>query len=267
MSEEFGSTIDEYVEKDRKPKYRKTEFMNMDAGEHRFRILEPMETKHYTHYVGFAYLKCLGDECPICENNKKILYEHPEDYKEQKGWAPRSQRFYINVLDKTLTRVCPKCGLEKPNYTSETCPVDGTIMSQLAPLNRVKVLSMGSRLLEDIKVLSKSVRNKQDERIDIRMYDFIAEVKGAKQNKTTNIAHKWYPGDEAYENLEGQDLFELSEVAINLSREEMLDVFNGAKLKDIFVMRRAKKQIEETDFLSADATKEMEDDMSNLFKA
>jgi hypothetical protein len=265
MTADFGSTIDEYVQKDRKSKYRKTEFMNLEAGEHRLRILEPMETKKYTHYIGFAYIECLGDDCPVCENNKRILYEHPEDYKQVKGWSPRSQRFYINVLDKTPAKGCPKCGLEKVNYAGELCPEDGVALQTLAP--RVKVLSMGSMLLEDIKVLSKSVRNKQDERIDIRMYDFILDIKGAKTSKVTNVAHKWYPGDEALEDLGEQELFDLSEVAVKLSREEMLDVFNGAKLKDIFVMRKAKRQIAESDFLSPEDTQAVNEGVDKLFKA
>lgn len=249
MSEDFGSTIDEKPLKGSNPKYRRIEFMNLEAGEHRFRILESTETKKYTHYLGFAYIECLGDECPVCENNKKILYEHPEDYKEVKGWAPRSQRFYINVFDKS-------------SVTEE-----GKLVPGVPPLNKVKVLSMGSRLLEDLKVQSKSVRNKQDERIDIRMYDWIAEVKGAKTNKTTNVVHKWWPGEEALQDIGDQQMFDLSEVAVKLSREEMLDVFNGASLKDVFAMRRASKQIKDSNFLSAEATNEVEDDINNLFKA
>lgn len=249
MSDEFGTTIDE---REDKPRYRKIEFMNLDAGEHRFRILEPMETKKYTHYIGFSYVECLGDECPICQNNKKILYEHPEDYRDQEGWFPRNQRFYINVLDKS------------------SVSDDGVLSAGLPPLNKVKVLSMGSRLLEDLKVQSKSVRNKQDERIDIRMYDWIAEVKGAKTNKTVNVVHKWWPGEEALEDIGDQELFDLSEVAVKLTPDEMLDVaFRGAKLKDIFVMRRAKKQLAQSDFpsLSASVTDEMNGDMNKLFKA
>ena len=247
MTEEFGSTIDE---RQTNPKFRRIEFMSMDAGEHRFRILESMETKKYTHYIGFAYVECLGDDCPVCENNKKILYEHPEDYKEQADWHPRNQRFYINVFDKS------------------SVTEDGKYSPGLPPLNKVKVLSMGSRLLEEIKVHSKSVRNKQDERIDIRMYDWIAEVKGEKQNKTTHVAHKWWPGEEALEDIGEQQLFDLSEVAVKLNREEMLDVaFNGAKLKDIFAMRRAQKQLAKSDFLSAEDTKATEDDINTLFKA
>lgn len=249
MSDSFGTTIDEYVEKGGKPKYRRTEFMNLEAGEHRFRILEPQETKKYTHYIGFAYIECLGDDCPICENNKKILFEHPTDYKDVKGWAPRNQRFYINVLDKSPI--------------SE----DGKYSPGAQPLNKVRVLSMGSRLLEDIKVLSKSVRNKQDERIDIRMYDFIFDIKGAKQTKTINVAHKWWPGDEAFEDIGDQELFDLSEVAVKLSREEMLDVFNGASLKDVFAMRRASKQVKEADFLSPETAAQIDNAVDELFKA
>lgn len=249
MSDEFGTTIDDVKERDSKPRYRKLEFMNLEAGSHRFRILDTRETKKYTHYVGFAYLECLEDECPICENNKRILFDHPEDYRDQKGWAPRNQRFYINVLDKSTIRE------------------DGKYDPSAAPLYKVKVLSMGSRLLEDIKVLSKSVRNKQDERIDIRMYDFLLEIKGSRQQKTTNVAHKWYPGDEAFEDLKGQEVFDLSEAAVKLTREEMLDVFNGASLKDVFTMRRASRQIKDTDFLSPQETKGMEDEVDNLFQA
>lgn len=262
---EFGSTIDEAPAKTDRPRYRKTEFMNLDAGEHRFRILEPRETKKYTHYIGFAYIECLGDECPVCLNNKKILFEHPEDYRDVKGWAPRNQRFYINVLDKTPAKKCTKCGLEKVNYAADVCPTDGSPMEVLEP--RVKVLSMGSTLLEDIKVMSKSVRNKQDERIDIRMYDFTLEITGARQNKKTHVAHKWYPGDEAFDDVKQEEMFDLSEVAIKLSAEEMLDVFNGASLKDVFTMRRAQKQLKDSDFLSPETKKEIEDSVDKLFKA
>lgn len=238
MSQEFGSTVDDVVE-NKNPKYRKTEFLNLTAGEHRIRILESMETKKYTHYIGFAYVECLGEECPVCENNKKILYEHPEDYREQRGWSPRSQRFYINILDKTLVRTCPKCHKE----TQEVfCPDCTNPTSDPAPSNRVKVFSMGKQLLEDVKVLSRSVRNKQDERIDIRTYDFILAVRGAKQSKTISVAHKWYPGDEAFEDVKEDAFFDLENVAIKLSREEMLDLFNGASLKDIFAIRRAKRE-------------------------
>src|ERR1051325_8828243 len=124
MSQEFGSTVDERQET-KAPKYRKTEFLSLGQGEHRIRILDSMEVKKYTHYVGYAYIECLGDECPLCENNKRILYEYPEDYQKVKGWNPRRARFYINVLDKTPTKVCPKCGTEKQD-ASEICPACST---------------------------------------------------------------------------------------------------------------------------------------------
>src|SRR5689334_8205599 len=130
MTEEFGSTIDEVAPKKQNvTKYRKTEYINLWEGEHKVRILESMETKKYTHYVGWSYLECLGDECPICENNKKILYEHHEDYAKVKGWCPKRPRYYINVLDKTPTKVCPKDGKEnQPNAVA--CTACGTLLEE-----------------------------------------------------------------------------------------------------------------------------------------
>jgi hypothetical protein len=242
MSEEFGATIDIFDEWKKQPKFRRTEFLNLGPGEHRIRILDAMETKHYTHYVGFSYLACLGSECPLCENNKKILYEHPEDFRDQKGWNPRRARFYINVFDKTPTRVCPKCGVESQG-TNELCAKCGTPLGEAKPLNKVKVLSAGKELIEDLKVQSMSVRNDADERVDIRAYDWVITVRGTGRDKKTNVAHKWYPGRENVEDIGDQQLFDLENNAVvKVTREEMLDVFNGASLKDIFAVRRATKE-------------------------
>lgn len=268
MSEEFGATIDEtYEKKSPSSKFRRTEYIQLGQGEHQIRILEPMETKIYSHYVGWAWLKCLGEDCPICENNKKILFEHPTDYREVKGWNPRRDRYYINVLDKTPARVCTKCGTEKKDATVATCPACNSPMGEVAPLNKVKVLSRGKTLFEDLKVMSRTIRDEKDQRIDIRKYDFRLVVRGTGRDTTITVVPMWVPGREADPIFEGE-LFDLNNAAVELSREEMLDVFNGASLKDIFALRRAKKQIEDSDFLSKeDVKKEMEDSLDEIFKA
>lgn len=265
---EFGATIDEpYVKKDKNTKFRKTEFIQLGQGEHLIRILEPMETKVYAHYVGWSWLKCLGDECPICENNKKILYEHPEDYREVKGWNPRRDRYSINVLDKTPARVCPKCGVEKKDANVSNCPACGTPMNALAPLNKVKVLSRGSTLFDDLKTMSRAIRDADDKRIDIRLYDFRLMVRGTGRDTTITPVPVYIPGRESEPSFEGE-LFDLSKAAIELNREEMSDVaFNNAALKDIFTMRRAKKQLEESNFVNTDIEQEMNDSLGEIFKA
>lgn len=268
MTEEFGSTIDDTLENKKTSKFRKTEFLNLTPGEHKIRILDPMEVKKYTHYIGFAYVECLGETCPICANNKRILYEHPQDYRDVKGWNPRRARFYINVLDKTPTRVCPKCGTEKQDATL-MCPACGTQLADPTPLNKVKVLSSGKELMEDLKIQSKAVRNEQDERIDIRMYDWILDVRGAGRDKKVNAVHKWYPGKEALENLGEQQTFDLDNVTVKLEPDEMLEVFNGTSLKDIFAVRRAKKQVLNSADLNTtveDINTEISDEVDSLFK-
>ncbi len=269
MSDEFGATIDDVVyDRNNSPKYRKTEYLSLTPGEHKIRILEPMETKFYTHYVGYSYVACLGDECPLCENNKKIMYEHPENFSTVKGFIPRRARFYINVFDKTPAKVCPKDGKELPQEAT-SCPACGTFLPEAAPLNKVKVLSSGKDVFEDLKIQSKSIRNEQDERIDIRMYDFLLTVVGVGRDREIHTTPRWFPGKEALQDVGDQQLFDLSNATIKLSREEMLDVFNGAALRDVFTLRRAKKELEKDDFLneSKDVNKEISDSVDEIFKA
>lgn len=254
MSEEFGSNIEERKERTQS-KYRKTEFLKLDDGEYTIRILDPMEVKHYTHYMGYAYIACLGDECPICQNNKRILYEHPEDYREVKGWNPRRDRYYINVMDRTSVKICEKCGTEsKP--TIDICSACGTVLGNTVPANKIKVLSGARSLFEDLKVLSKTVRNEQDERVDIRDYDWIFVVRGKGRDKTTAIRPVYFPAKAGRLEFDETQLYDMDNTVVKLTPEEMLDVFNGASLKDVFTVRRAKKQVLDSDFPVTDNIRE-----------
>lgn len=267
MSDEFGANIEERKEKP-VSKFRKTEFLKLTEGEKKIRILDKMEVKFYTHYIGFSYVKCLGDECPICQNNKKILYEHPEDYRDVKGWNPRRDRYYINVLDKTMTKVCSKCGTEAVP-TLEMCPACGGVLNAAVPSNKVKVLTGSRNFFEDLKVLSNSVRDEQDARVDIRSYDWVLVTRGKGREKTTSPSPRYSPTTSSLEvELWGQELYDLSKAVIELSPEEMLDVFNGAPLKDIFTLRRAKKQLMNSDVeLSDNIRDDIASAVDDIFKA
>lgn len=206
----FGDTVDERKEGG-ESKFKKTEYLTLTSGnEYIVRILDAMETKVYAHFVGRGWLECLEEECPICQNNRKILYEHPEDFRDVDGWCPKRPRFYLNVLDQSD--------------------------------KKVKVLSSGPRLIEDLKVMSKSIRNEQDERIDIRSYDWSLSVRGAGRDKETTPSHRFF-GKQTNVDLAGQELYDLKSLIIKLQPNEMLEVFNGASLKDVFAMRRAKKEL------------------------
>ena len=220
----FGDTVDERKEG---TKFEKTEYLTLTSGnEYVVRILDPMETKLYGHFVGKGWLECLEEECPICQNNRKILYEHPEDFRTVNDWCPKRPRFYLNVLDQSD--------------------------------KKVKVLSCGPRLIEDLKVMSKSIRNEADERIDIRNYDWSLTVRGTGRDKETTPSHRFF-GKETDVDLAGQKLYDLTNLMIKLSPDEMLDVFNGATLKDIFAMRRAKKEL-----VSPDELKDLRDTLDSV---
>ncbi len=202
--------------------------MTLSGGEYIVRILDSVETKKYAHFVGRGWLECLDEECPICQNNRRILYENPEDYRTVEGWCPRRPRFYLNVLDRAD--------------------------------NKVKVLSCGPRLIEDLKVMSKAIRNESDERIDIRNYDWSLTVKGSGRDKEIIPSHRFF-GKETEVDLQGQTLYDLDKCIITLTPSEMLDVFNGVGLKDVFAMRRAKKELTTDDLVTEDDVDALNDEI------
>jgi len=239
MSDEFGNFIEDKKER-QSSKFRKTEFLTLDEGEHVVRILDGHEVKHYIHYINFMYLACLGDECPLCQNNKKIMYEHPEDFRDVKGWYPRRDRYYINVLDRTPVKVCEKCQTVN-KAQGEVCSGCGTALGTVRPLDEVKVLSGSERLFTDLKVISNSVRDEDDKRVDIRSYDWMILVRGVKRDKVTTPTPRYFPNKAGLIELkEGQELYDLEKATIKLEPEEMLEVFNGHSLKDVFAIRKAK---------------------------
>ena len=252
----FGESIEKREDKKFESKFRKTEFLKLDEGEHTIRILDPKEVRHYTHYIGWAYIRCLGDECPICQNNKKLMYEHPEDFRDMKGWNPRRDRYYINVLDRTKGRICEKCETVNAENAS-LCEACSTPLGEAAPIDRVKVLSGSARLFEDLKVLSNAVRDENDQRVDIRTYDWTLLVRGKDRDKTTLVRDRYFPAKAGFIEIAPDQLFDLEKAVIDLTAAEMLDLFNGASLKDIFQLRRATKQVmDSADFLGTDNVQE-----------
>lgn len=268
MSDTFGDFIEDKSERKSGSKFRRTEFVKLEEGnEQVIRILDGHETRHYTHYMGWAYVKCLGDECPICQNNKKIMYEHPEDFRDVKGWNPRRDRYYVNALDRTSVKTCEKCETEN-RLNAEVCSACGTVLGVAKPSDKVKVLTGSAKLFEDLKVLSKTVRDDKDERVDIRTYDWVLVTRGQRRDKVTTPSPRYNPAKAGLIEVPEEQLYDLEKVVVVLTAEEMLEVFNGASLKDIFAVRRASKQVigsKDAEF-SDQLNKDMEDAVGLIFK-
>lgn len=236
------ANIDERKTFDSNSKFRKTEYIQLAQGENLVRFLENA-TDHYAHFVNRAYVACIGEDCPICENNKKIIYEDRDNFRDNKSYRPRSQRFYVNVMDKTRAKTCSACGTVTKNLSLVTCPACASVLSEIQPLNKIKVLAKGRELFESLVMLSNTIRNANDEVIPITQYDWSLVVSGTEKNTKTSPLPRWVPGQENEQDLLGQELFPLDSVLPQLTREELVDLLNGASLKDIFAIRKAAKQV------------------------
>src|SRR3990172_701552 len=89
--------------------FDKPVFLNLSQdGTYTVRILdEAMKYKH--HWIGGA-LMCLGEGCPQCEQNRQILLDKNGNFDEAKkvaGFSWPQERGAVNVLDRTLIKVCP----------------------------------------------------------------------------------------------------------------------------------------------------------------
>lgn len=233
---------DERKSRNTDSKFRKTHYMSLGEGQHVVHILENPAKKFYVHFVGFSYVKCLGDDCPICENNKKLMFEHPKDFRNQKTWKPRSERFYVNVLDKTKARYCESCDVDYKDLAVTHCSKCNSALPEPAPLNKIRVLAKGTTLFVDtLDLLSNTVRREDDSIVDITNYDWTIVVRGTEKDTITTASPR-YNGQEVAPDLQGQELYDLGNAVPELSREEMVDLLNGASLKDIFALRRATKE-------------------------
>ena len=244
------ANIEERKPFDSTSKFRKTEYIQLAQGENTIRFLENA-TDRYAHFVNRAYVACLGDDCPICENNKRIIYENRESFRDDKSYRPRSQRFYVNVMDKTRVKTCPACATVTKNLSLATCPACATVLSDVHPLNQIKVLAKGRELFESLVMLSNTIRNEGDEVVPITTYDWTLVVSGTEKNTKTTPMPRW-TGQGNVQDLFGQEAFPLENVLPELTREELVDLMNGASLKDIFAIRKAAKQVAKSENESGD---------------
>ena len=117
---------------------KKKLYLKLAQGQTIIRILEDKAEKFYTHYINNSTVQCLGDDCPVCQGNRVIYTEHPNDFRDIKGYSPKVQKFLINVMDRTLVKVCPTCGAENPkagNAFPVTCSC-GVVIAPVVEFNK-----------------------------------------------------------------------------------------------------------------------------------
>ena len=254
---------------------RKTEFMQLTDGSHFVRILNPTAKKYFQHWIGGG-IECLGDECPQCAQNKQILAELMPKYDNNnreafkaatkvQGFNWRQERGAVNVLDRTPAKVCPQCEKEIKaidDVFPPSCPSCGNFIQKAdaKPLNKVKVFSRAGSVFEKIALQEATKLDENGEEIGLMNFDLELIVSGnntipRKTDKTDTV------------EVPEEELFDLDNVVIKLTPEEMVQKMRGVSLRDIFTARRvtAEPEEEETKEVSPEALADIQSKIDELF--
>jgi predicted RNA-binding Zn-ribbon protein involved in translation (DUF1610 family) len=224
--------------------FRKTEHIDLSPGQTTIRIIDTPEEayKFHTHYIKGVYIKCLGEDCPVCKSNMKIFAENPDKYRDVPGWSPKAERFAVNVFDKTPVKICKNCKAEiKKNGASflPVCPKcnQPVIAEPEAPLNKIKVLAKGVTVADLLNGIDASILDKEGNKVGINNFDIVLYVTGTGKQQTISpipLIDKTEPVE-----YKPEDKFDLKKIAIELTSEEISDLQRGISLRDIFAARKS----------------------------
>jgi len=238
-------------------KYQKPTWIRLDAGQYVVRILDDAPVESYKHWVRGVSLVCIGEGCPVCENNAQIREEYPDDFKDVRGYSPRSLRYAVNVLDKTPVKVCPQCKSENPrDVTGQFPPVclncHAVLPEDLVPttVDQVKILDRGVQLFEQFNTVEATINDPltsplftgaegEKKHYDLKDIDIALIVKGQGNSKTV-VPVAIYKGLDPVP--EGLEKFDLEKAKLVLDRDEMVNVMSGVRLRDVLIARSSKKE-------------------------
>jgi hypothetical protein len=223
--------------------FKKTLFLDMNNTS-TVRILTKDKFELDTHYINRATVQCLGEECPICANNKALIMQFPETFRDEAKYSSRRTICMANVLDKTMVRVCPKCQTEyhaAPSSPPTTCRCGEILAGAPAPSMKVKVLSRGTVLFDQLDAINNAILDTTGEKVGLTSYDITFVISGTGKGKiTTPIAGQIT----APLAVDEKELYDLENVTLRLTPSEMVDLQRGVSLKDIFAARKAAEKSE-----------------------
>lgn len=249
--------------------FDKVKFLTLTPGVHTTRIIGNAR-RIFVHYLASqrVTLACLGDdECPICKDNKKIMFEHPSDFNTQPGFIARQTRFVMNVLDRTNGKICPNCGSEnKRTANNQYSPIcwncEAVITNEpIRPLDTVKVLGISKTNADLLNTFENNTLDDAGNKLGLNNFDIVwTVVKGA--NSKNVVSPSVGTGRDAV-TVSEESLFDLDRASIHLDANEIHEVLKGVSLKDIFLARKNSKTASDTDT----NIKSVDDSVAELFSA
>lgn len=236
----------------RKNTFEKVRYLALTPGNHQVRVLgKPV--KIFIHFLPGSRitLRCLGDGCPICKTNHKIYVENPDNYRKVSGYTPRQTRFLMNVLDRTVVKVCPQCQVENTanpaNKFSPACYACETLITSVEPTvsNKIKVLGVGQENAEFINGIEEGKLDADGNKIGLNNFDLGWMVVKTSTGKN----HSTPLGTDVMDVVEYDEtkLYDLEKVTLELTESEILEVLKGVSLRDIFLARNPAKDDTDTD--------------------
>ena len=226
--------------------FRKPKFLRIYPGQHIVRVLGPNIHEEYSHYVKRMTIQCIGEECPVCDNNRKLRAEHSGvDTGDIPGYSPRRRIFYTNVLDRTSVKRCTQCGasVNAINGTyPPACPSCQILITAIepAPANEVKILSRGVEFFEQLQLVQKTTLGQDGEPLGLENYDVQLLVGSNKQPIPSALTNNTDKVD-----YDEEDLFDLPEVIVQLTANEVNLFLRDVPLRDIFLARNSESDTEE----------------------
>ena len=210
-------------------------------GIHKIRLLDNGIEYVHVHWMGSGYVKCLGDTCPVCKENFRIINEAKAEgleYKEYRNrLRNRTERYFANVLDLTDVKICPKCGNEihkKEDGTwPDACDSCGAILTTVEPQpsNTVKIFAKGRTLFDNFNTFAELYDK------PVNSYNIAVIVKDPREVSVTPLLTEDYEvtyDKEALYNLPDDGILELT-------AEELVQVMNGVQIRDVLKARSMKK--------------------------
>lgn len=258
-------------EQESNSRFRRTEFLDLPQGQTIIRIIDTKEEamKYFVHYVKGVYIKCIGEDCPVCATNKKLIIENPDTFRDIAGYSPKSERYSVNVLDKTPAKICPQCGHPTKGNMGIFSPIcakcDTPIVQvQSQPLNKIKVFSKGRTVADQLNAIDTSIQDASGNSIGINHYDIGLFVQGIGKKQTIAVVpmvEKNEPVD-----IDSAQKFDLTKTALELSVEEIIDLQKGISLKDILTARRISVPDKELTGVGADTAQSIIDSVNAIME-
>ena len=248
--------------------FNRPKFFVWTPGQHTIRILDTYIPRKPVYWFGSGYAQALGEDDPQALLNKRIRLENPDNFRNVRGYRGLSDRYAVNVLDRTVAKVCPNCDADVKSVNSTfpaicpSCNSPAVVNVQVASLNKVRVLQGGKQLFEQFLTRDKDTLDGEGNPRGIQNFDIILHVVGSGAQRTAvAVATTTYDVIE----ISPENLFDTENIFPKFTEEEMEQLIRGVTMRDIFAARRSTSLTEESTESTAVDPEDVKKKVEELF--